>query len=33
METADADLTTKIGWVEKDVPWIKLSFLDEERQE
>jgi hypothetical protein len=32
-ETADADLTTKIGWVEKDVPWIKLTFIDEERQE
>jgi hypothetical protein len=27
-ETVDADLTTKIGWIEKSVPWTMLTFLD-----
>lgn len=32
-KTVDADLTTRIGWIERSVPWTKLTFLDLEDEE
>jgi hypothetical protein len=32
-KTVDADLTTRIGWIEKDVSWTLLTFLDPKDEE
>jgi hypothetical protein len=29
-EMVDIDLTTKIGGLQRGIPWIRLTFLDEE---